>query len=255
MHILITISNGKPAYMIDWHCHILPGLDDGSRDSEQSLAMAGSLSAHGFLTVHCTPHLIRGCFEASNSDVLRSMEELQQRITDAAIPLTLLPGREYYLDEFLMTYLEEPLPLGDSRLVLVEIPPRTTSDMVRQLAYSVVRAGFIPVIAHPERCELFATETEPTTGRGFFGSIKRLLTGGSDNRPEQEPSDSTGNLLLDYLRDLGCSFQGNLGSFQGFYGGQVKAAAEALQCRGIYDRYGSDLHAPEHAGRILQQQK
>ncbi len=43
---------------------------------------------------------------------------------------------------------------------------------------------------------------------------------------EQEAPDATGNPLLDYLRDLGCCFQGNLGSFTGFYGGQVKAVAE-----------------------------
>ncbi len=46
--------------MIDWHSHILPGIDDGSPDMEQSLAMAAALSAAGFTTVYCTPHLMRG---------------------------------------------------------------------------------------------------------------------------------------------------------------------------------------------------
>jgi protein-tyrosine phosphatase len=237
--------------MIDWHCHILPGLDDGARNIEQSLAMAGFLSAHGFMEVHCTPHLIRGCFEVSNNEVRQAILKLQHLITANNIPLTLLPGREYYLDEYLLTYLEEPLPLGDSRQILVEIPPRTTDEMVRQVLFNVVRAGFTPVIAHPERCHLLELNTEPTVGSGFFGSIKRALTGSSDNGQHQEPSDSTGNLLLDYLRDLGCYFQGNLGSFNGFYGEQVKANAEAMYLKGLYDRYGSDLHAPAHADRIL----
>jgi len=241
--------------MIDWHSHILPGLDDGSRDIEQSLAMAGLLAAHGFTEVHCTPHLIRGCFEASNAEVRQRMQELQQLITDNNIALTLLPGREYFLDEYLLTYLEEPLPLGDSRQILVEIPPRTTDEMVRQVLYKVVRAGFTPVIAHPERCHLLELKTGPTSGRGFFGSIKRAFTGDRDNSQYQITADSTGNLLLDYLRDLGCFFQGNLGSFSGFYGGQVKAIADALKLKGIYDRFGSDLHAPEHANRILQTEK
>ncbi|MFZ4855320.1 MAG: tyrosine-protein phosphatase [Desulfuromonadaceae bacterium] len=238
--------------MIDWHCHILPGLDDGSRNIEQSLSMAGLLAAHGFTEIHCTPHLIRGCFEASNTDVRQGIQELQQLIRDNNIPLTLLAGREYFLDEYLLTYLEEPLPLGDSCQILVEIPPRTTDDMVRQVLYKVVRAGFTPVIAHPERCHLLELKTEPAVGRGFFGSIKRALTGGRDNYQHPEPPDTTGNLLLDYLRDLGCHFQGNMGSFSGFYGWQVKAISDTMKLKGIYDRFGSDLHAPEHADRILQ---
>jgi protein-tyrosine phosphatase len=236
--------------MIDWHSHILPGLDDGSDTIDRSLAMAELLSGYGFTTVHCTPHLIRGCFEADTGEVLQGIVALQERIDAQNIPLTLLPGREYYLDEFLPEFLEDPLPLGDSRQILVEIPPRTTADMVRQLIYQVVRSGFTPVIAHPERCQLL----EPASGRsstgGLLGTLKGLF--GSRDTTNQNRPDSTGNPLLDYLRDVGCGFQGNLGSFTGFYGPEIKSVAETLRAAGIYDRFGSDLHAPEHAVRILQ---
>lgn len=239
--------------MIDWHSHILPGLDDGSGGIEQSLAMAELLAAHGFTTVHCTPHLIRGCYEADNDTVRQGIAYLQESIDARNIPLTLMAGREYSLDEYLLAYLEDPLPLGDSREILIEIPPHVTSDMVRQMIYGVVRSGFTPVIAHPERCLLLEPAVRRHTDRGLIGSIKRLIAGGERDSMDSNTSVSTGNSLLDYLRDLGCSFQGNLGSFSGFYGGQVKAAADALHNRGIYDRYGSDLHAPEQASRILKQ--
>ncbi len=85
-----------------------------------------------------------------------------------------------------------------------------------------------------------------------MGNIKSLLAGGRFDKPEHGSPDPTGNPLLDYLRELGCSFQGNLGSFNGFYGRQVQSVAEALRGRGVYDRYGSDLHAAEHAGRVLK---
>src|SRR5665647_989200 len=98
--------------MIDWHCHILPGLDDGPADIEKSLAMARLLAARGFATVYCTPHLIRGCYDATNDEVRRSLKELQQAITANGIPLALLAGREYYLDEFLPSALEDPLTMG-----------------------------------------------------------------------------------------------------------------------------------------------
>ena len=237
--------------MIDWHSHILPGIDDGPDDIEQSVAMAAALAAAGFTTVYCTPHLMRGCYEAGNNDVRQGVAALQERLERNNIPLTLRPGREYCLDEYLLTYLQDPLPLGDSRLILVEIPPRITADMVRQLMYAVIRSGFVPVIAHPERCHLLEPVTRRATGRGIMSVLKNVISGGDRNSTDEQ-STASGNLLLDYLRDLGCSFQGNLGSFTGFYGRQVQSVAEALRSRGVYDRYGSDLHAPEQATRILQ---
>jgi len=238
--------------MIDWHSHILHGIDDGPVEIGQSLAMASALSAAGFTTVYCTPHLMRGCYDAGNDAVRRGVAELQERLDSNGIPLTLLPGREYCLDEYLLTSLEDPLPLGDSRLILVEILPQLSVDMVRQLLYGVVRSGFTPLIAHPERCRLLEPVVHRTGNRGVLNTFKSLLAGGRHGRTEQAQPGMTGNPLLDYLRDLGCSFQGNLGSFSGFYGRQVKSVAESMKALGLYDRYGSDLHSPEQAGRVLQ---
>jgi protein-tyrosine phosphatase len=236
--------------MIDWHCHILPGIDDGSESMEQSLAMATALAAAGFTEVYCTPHLMKGCYEVENDRVRLGVVELQEALRQNSIPLSLKPSREYCLDEYLLDYLKDPLPLGDSRMILVEIPPRITAEHVQTLMYKVVRAGFKPVIAHPERCDLLEPAIRREGGRGLMGMLKSMISGGRDRRDEQ--SESTGNPLLDYLHDLGCSFQGNLGSLSGFYGRQVQSVAEALRSRGVYDRYGSDLHAPEHAGKVLQ---
>lgn len=240
--------------MIDWHTHILPGIDDGSADMQQSLAMAAALVAFGFQTVYCTPHRMVGCYEASNDRVLQGVAGLQEQLDKSGIPLRLLPGREYCLDEYLPAALEDPLPLGDSRLILIEIPPWITPEMVRRLLYDVVRAGFTPVIAHPERCRLLEPVVRRSAGRGLLGTFKDLFTGGyRDRRQVPDTATTTGNPQLDYLRDLGCSFQGNLGSFSGFYGRQVKATAELMKSLGLYDCYGSDLHAPEQVGMILGQ--
>jgi protein-tyrosine phosphatase len=236
--------------MIDWHCHILPGLDDGAADIEQSLAMAVALAAAGFGTVYCTPHRMPGCYDATNAQVRQGVTELQERLQERGIPLALQPGCEYSLDEYLLASLDDPLPLGDSRRILVEILPRLTADMVRQVLYGVVRRGFTPVIAHPERCQLLAPVVHNSPGNHLLGSIKNLFAGGRRDNGEQAPPDQTGNPLLDYLRELGCSFQGNLGSFKGCYGGRVQSAARALKELNVYDRYGSDLHAPEQA-RII----
>src|SRR5512141_2837255 len=105
--------------MIDWHSHILPGVDDGPADIEQSVAIAASLAAGGFTEVYCTPHLVRGCYEAGNDEVRRGVAKLQERLNAGGIPITLRSGREYCLDEYLQAALEDPLPLGDSRQILV----------------------------------------------------------------------------------------------------------------------------------------
>lgn len=238
--------------MIDWHSHILPGLDDGAADLPAALLMAAALSQAGFTTVCCTPHHIRGCYQADNGQVRRGVTELQGRLDDAAIPLTLLAGREYYLDEFLPEMLTDPLPLGESGLILVEIPPHMTGELVRRMIHDLVRGGFTPLIAHPERCPLLELPRRPAARNGVLGSLGRLFGDRPTDRKSGASSGCSGNALLDYLRDIGCHFQGNLGSFGGFYGRQVAAAAESLRSGGIYDRYGSDLHSPEQAGVILK---
>ncbi len=238
--------------MIDWHSHILPGIDDGPADIELSVAMASALSEAGFTTVYCTPHLMRGCYEAGNDQVRQAVAALQGRLDNRGIPLSLQSGREYCLDEYLLAALEDPLPLGDSRQVLIEIPPHATADMVRHLLYAVVRSGITPVIAHPERCRLLSPAVSRERSRGLLDSVKSLLAGGGSGRQQGGPPLTTGNLLLDYLRELGCCFQGNLGSFAGYYGRPIKDAALSMKGLGLYDRYGSDLHAPEQAGLILK---
>jgi protein-tyrosine phosphatase len=259
--------------MIDWHSHILPGVDDGPADIEQSVAIAAYLAAGGFTEVYCTPHLLRGCHEAGNDEVRRGVGNLQERLNRSGIPITLRSGREYCLDEYLQVALEDPLPLGDSRLLLVEIPPHAADGMVRRLLYDVFRAGFTPVIAHPERSPLLEPPGPPAGNGGLRGVLGHLL-GGGDHKGHTErrrgdaahagghrqgharrSSDAAANPLLAYLRDLGCSFQGNLGSFSGFYGGQVKRTAESMRAAGIYDRYGSDVHTLEQAKLVLPNQQ
>jgi protein-tyrosine phosphatase len=233
--------------MIDWHSHILPGVDDGPTDIEQSVAIAASLAAGGFTEVYCTPHLMRGCYEAGNDEVRWGVEKLQERLNTSGIPITLRSGREYCLDEYLQAALEDPLPLGDSRLLLVEILPHSTADMVRRLVYDVVRAGFTPVVAHPERSPLLVPPGPPAGNGGILGGLRNLFPG-RGNGPTERP-------LLSYLRELGCSFQGNLGSFSGFYGSQVKSTAESMRDAGIYDRYGTDVHTLEQVKFVLSGQQ
>jgi protein-tyrosine phosphatase len=77
--------------MIDFHCHILPGLDDGPKTIEESIEMAEALQNAGFTAVYCTPHLIKGAYEADNEAVRTAAAVLQKRLNNENIGLELFP--------------------------------------------------------------------------------------------------------------------------------------------------------------------
>lgn len=232
--------------MIDWHCHLLSGLDDGASDIDESVAMGRSLHAAGYREVYCTPHSIRGVFEASNEEVLVRRAETQAAFDNAGVGIRLQSGREYYLDEYFLDALADPMPLGESRSLLIELPPRLASEaIVKQTLFRVVSAGFTPVIAHPERSPLLSVSR--SVGRGGSELFSRLLGTGRS----KGPTTFTPSGLLAYLMELGCCFQGNIGSMGGYYGERVRQQAEAMREMGLYDRMGSDLHSLHHAETVL----
>lgn len=235
--------------MIDYHCHILPGIDDGSTSMEESLAMARSLREAGYTTVHCTPHLIKGSFETDNAVVRKLVAALQAKIYSERIDLRLLPGREYFLDEFLPGYLKDPLPLGETRYILVEIPSYVPEDFVKESCYRIIHSGYTPLIAHPERCRLLEPIKDDDRNRiSFWGSLmnSKLTLGrqsASTRRSKTQNSELKASALLDYLQEIGCGFQGNLGSFTGLYGKSVRRSADRLRKLGVYSHFGTDLHS------------
>jgi protein-tyrosine phosphatase len=218
--------------LVDWHCHLLPGLDDGPATMDESMKMAAALRKVGFASVYCTPHLIKGCFDADNGAVRETLTALQARLKDENIDLLLLPGREYYLDEFLFDYLKDPLPLGETKYIMLELPNHIAPEFVKEACFRIKRSGFIPMIAHPERCSLFAPPGKRETA-WFRFSISKLKVEGS------KPNEAS---LLDYLKDLGCAFQANLGSFTGWYGSQIHQTANSLKEKKVYTHFGTDAH-------------
>jgi protein-tyrosine phosphatase len=221
--------------LVDWHCHLLPGLDDGPATMDESMEMATAMQKAGFADVYCTPHLIKGGFDADNGAVRASLAALQARLKDENIDLLLLPGREYYLDEFLFDYLKDPLPLGETKYIMLELPNHIAPEFVKEACFRIKRSGFIPMIAHPERCSLFGMPQKRETARFRFLDSKLKAEG-------SKPNESS---LLDYLKDLGCAFQANLGSFTGWYGSQVQQVANRLKKTDIYTHFGTDAHSPQ----------
>lgn len=231
--------------MVDYHCHLLPGLDDGARDLDHALDLARTLAAAGFEDIFCTPHCIRGAYENTPAGVERAVAALQEQLCRAGIPLRLHPGMEYYLDEFFPTLLETPRPLGNTRLLLVEAPSQTPPEHFMEMVFLALRQGLTPLIAHPERIPWLLETTGPSRPRRF--GLGALFGRRHDQPPPFFPSPKLRTLI-----DQGCRFQGNLGAFSGYYGPTVKQAAESMYAGGLYSHYGSDAHHVEGLRKILQ---
>ena len=214
--------------MMDFHCHLLPGLDDGPETIDDSVEMAAALQKAGYSLVYCTPHMKKSVYEADNQAVRASLVALQTRLNNENIDLQILPGREYYLDEFFFEYLKNPLPLGETNLIMVEIPRHLPLEFIKETCFRIKCSGFIPMIAHPERGNLFTMSQKQTNNRLHFSKAER----------KTEKSE-----LLSYLIDLGCAFQGNLGSFLGLYGQQAQKTANSLKKMEVYTHFGTDLHS------------
>jgi protein-tyrosine phosphatase len=240
-------STRSTQHFIDCHSHILPAIDDGAADLAESLAMARVLAGAGFGEVHCTPHSLPGAYEAAPVLIRRAVDELSRELDRAGIPLRLVAGAEYYCDEFLPARLDDPLPLGDSDLVLMEAPLQATATLLSHTAYQVVRRGFTPLIAHPERCAVLSTRKhKDPVPRSLLATMLRFANSTLSphtSRLAPHTSGAEETTLVQLLRSMGCRFQGNIGSFAGVYGERVKGRAIRNLREGLYDCLGSDAHA------------
>lgn len=230
--------------MIDYHCHILPGLDDGAASAEESLAMAAVLSGAGYTHICCTPHRLRGMYDTTGQTMRQSMDALQALLAEDGINLTLLPGMEYCLDEFFIEdFSADPVPLGAGRQVLVETPSNADPQLLRENIFHLVRTGYVPLFAHPERHAFLAP---PTRTKSMFSRIGSWNRGGTG-----DDSDTLSGTLLDELKMMGCLFQGNLGSVGGYYGSLVRQQENRLRQEGLYTCFGTDGHNMKSLNQFL----
>lgn len=151
---------------IDIHSHILPGLDDGPGNEEESIVAARSYVDIGVERVIATPHCIQGSRWAPGPDaVFKVLAETQQKIDAAGIPLQLLAGMEIAVNDILSAPRPEDrfVSLGDTGVFLIEFPLNTRAQTlsVSNMANMLASRGTARyIIAHPERCPLFQESIE-----------------------------------------------------------------------------------------------
>ncbi|PAF18681.1 tyrosine-protein phosphatase [Terribacillus saccharophilus] len=140
--------------MIDIHCHILPGVDDGARTLEDSIEMAKAAAAQGIHTIVATPHHRNNQFDNYREDILTRVDELNRILEEENIEVNILPGQETRIYGDLAEGLsaKEILPVNlDTPYILVELPTSTVPKYTNKLLYDLQVLGYTPVIVHPER--------------------------------------------------------------------------------------------------------
>ncbi len=143
----------RETQVIDLHCHILPGIDDGAPDLETSLAMARMAVADGITVTACTPHMMPGYYENTSDGVRAAVVALQAELDQADIPLRLVTGADVHLVPGLASGLRDgsKLTLADTRYFLFEPPHNTAPPRMADAVFDCMAAGFHPLITHPER--------------------------------------------------------------------------------------------------------
>ncbi len=197
--------------MFDCHCHILPGIDDGSPDLETSLAMGRMAVLGGTKTILATPHVLGGKWLPTWEKITAACQELQQAFDEHRIALTVLPGSEFFMDMSLLPLIPGPgaYCLNGGNHLLVELPAVEVPAYAEDFFFALQARGITPVLAHPERYAAFHKDARR---------------------------------LYDWA-ERGVLLQVNAPSFSGRNGEKARQMVEALVRGGHVQLLGSDAHS------------
>lgn len=207
--------------LIDLHCHILPGVDDGAQTLEDSLKMADSAMKNGITHILCTPHHNRQ-FDNPREKVLHAVEALQAEFDKRQIDITLFECQEVRIHGELEREIQQGRILTadvGGRYLMIEFPSAEIPDYAERLLFLLAKKGYTPIIVHPER------------NKGF----------------QAEP-----NRLINFL-NAGCLAQLTAPSITGSYGKQTQKIAKQMVEAGLVQMMASDAHRVENRDFEMKQ--
>lgn len=166
--------------MIDIHCHMLPGIDDGAPDLDTALRMAEMAVADGITMTLCTPHIYPGVFDNTVPVIQSALESFQRELDTLGIPLDLGYGADIQVGPDLADGLKSgELPtLHGGCYFLFEPPHHSRLPRLADIAHEALLHGFVPVITHPERLSYIDEDYDLFVQAARAGAWIQL-TGGS----------------------------------------------------------------------------
>ncbi|MHB1414350.1 MAG: tyrosine-protein phosphatase [Chloroflexota bacterium] len=201
--------------MIDIHCHILPGVDDGASDLAMAVEMARVAARDGVRTIVATPHHGEPNWPERRR-LLSDLATLRSCLHEEGIAVDVLLGAEVFvsLDLGVLAAAGKLPVIGEGPYVLVEFPFSLFPNYAEHVLFELQVRGFKPIVAHPERCEPLQRD------------VARLAA----------------------MVDRGMLVQINAGSLTGVYGGRVRAAARQMVLAALAHVIASDGHGVKGRG-------
>jgi protein-tyrosine phosphatase len=202
----------------DMHSHIVPGIDDGSKNLEESLALLQSLEKMGYTHVITTPHVYKEHYWNTREGILKGYRHVNSNLHSRKIRLHFRAAAEYYLDEHFEALLarDEILTLPGNYL-LFEMSFYGPYPALNKALFDMTVKGYRPILAHPERYTYYH-------GASFS--------------------------IFEKLREQGCLFQANMLSFNENYGPDVHKQALKMLDAGLIDFLGTDAHNQKYINEL-----
>ncbi|MBN8641832.1 MAG: histidinol phosphatase [Flavobacteriales bacterium] len=204
------LSDLFPDDYVDIHSHLLPGIDDGAKNIEDTRNLINSLKQIGFSKFITTPHVISGIWDNTSNSIASKLEETKLLLNETKLKA----AAEYMIDSFFFDRIKEDeklLPLKEN-YVLIEMSYLNAPIQLYDIIFEIQVQGYKPILAHPERYLFYANNFDE-----FYK-----------------------------LKKSGCLFQLNLLSTTGYYGIGVTKIAQKLLDANLYDFVGSDVHHQKH---------
>lgn len=198
---------------VDMHSHLIPGIDDGSRSMDETIAMLAKFESLGYKKIITTPHIMQEVYPNTSAIINNGLKQVQETAKSLGLTIEIEAAAEYYFDDHLIELIKnnDVLSFGDN-YVLVEFSFHTPPIFESQLFFEMQMAKYKPILAHFERYLYFHESLDKA--REF--------------------------------REKGVNIQVNLNSLTGHYGPQVRKQAEKLIDANLVDFVGSDCHRMQH---------
>ena len=211
-----------PDNYIDIHSHLLPGIDDGAQTFEDSLRLIKALQGFGTTQIITTPHIFQNFWENNNQNITANEEVTRKELNKNNIHIPFRAAAEYMMDDsFVKLFQSGPLLTLKNNYVLVEMSYINAPIQLYSILFDLQVAGYIPVLAHPERYVFYHHN---------FEEYNKLI-------------------------NAGCLLQLNLLAIVGYYGEGIAKIAEKLLQNGMYSFVGSDVHHNNHIAAFEQKIK
>ena len=199
------------------HSHLIPGIDDGAKTVEESVALIKQLVELGYSKIITTPHIMQEYYPNTPAIIQEGLERLRAALKAEGVEVEIEAAAEYYADD----YFEQLINSGNllsfaDQHILIEFSTLAAPNNALEVIFQLKTKGYKVILAHPERYTYYADRWE----------------------------------WFEKIHSLECKLQVNLLSLAGHYGPQQKKLGIKLLKNGLVDLLGTDLHHQHHLNKI-----